>query len=54
MGMYMLQNKLSVEEISNLYLDGGVGHFSPEGHTYFADAIYRCFYSGEELAACIE
>lgn len=54
MGMYMLQNKLSVEEISNLYLDDGVGHFTPEGHTYFAEAINRCFYSGEEPASCIE
>ena len=54
MGMYMLQNKLSVEEISNLYLDNGVGHFTPEGHAYFAEAINRCFYSGEELASCIE
>lgn len=54
MGEYMLNEQLTVEEIRDLYLENGVGHFSPEGHAYFANAINECFYSGREITSCIE
>jgi hypothetical protein len=54
MGSYMLNQQLTVEEIKSFYLSDGVGHFSPEGHEYYAEAINRCFYSGLEPSACIE
>jgi hypothetical protein len=44
MGQYMLEDGLTVGEINALYLSLQ-GAFTPEGHRYFADAIYSCFYS---------
>lgn len=52
MGQYMLQDGLSVEEIRALYLPNREGGFTPDGHTYFADAIFSCFYSTAATGSC--
>jgi hypothetical protein len=52
MGQYMLEDGLSVEEINALYLSLGQGAFTPEGHRYFADAIFTCFYSEKLEPLC--
>ncbi len=45
MGRYMQSSGLPVEQVQELYFDGGSGALTPQGHAYFADAIYDCFYS---------
>lgn len=52
MGEFMLNNQLSVEEIRSLYLSNGQGHFTPQGHAYFAEALYSCFYSDSPPPIC--
>ena len=47
MGTYMKTAGLSVDEIQGLYFKDGTGHFTPEGHEFFANAIYACFYSDD-------
>ena len=47
MGAYMKTAGLSVDGIQGLYFKDGTGHFSPEGHEFFANAIYACFYSDD-------
>jgi hypothetical protein len=42
---------LSTEQVRALYLMDGTGHFSPAGHAFFADALYKCFY--ETTAECL-
>ena len=44
MGHFMYENRLKVDEIQGLYYSNGLGHFTPDGHKYFANAIYACFY----------
>jgi hypothetical protein len=44
-GQYMKENGLTVEDIKRLYYSDGQGHLTPEGHKFFADAVYQCFYS---------
>jgi hypothetical protein len=51
MGQYMQNDNLTVEQIKELYYADGQGHFTPEGHKYFADAVYRCFFAAEEASA---
>ncbi len=45
MTQYMYDNQLEVEYIKTLYYSNGSGHFTPEGHAYFAQAIYNYFYA---------
>jgi lysophospholipase L1-like esterase len=45
MGSYMYDNHLLPSQIKELYLTGGRGHFSENGHKYFAEALYDFFYS---------
>ncbi len=52
MGQYMFEDKLTVEQIRELYLSGNAGAFTPAGHMYFAEAIYSCFYSNAAGASC--
>lgn len=52
MGEYMLQDGLTVQEIRALYLPPQEGGFTPDGHAYFADAIYACFYSNTTDGRC--
>ncbi|MEM9775830.1 MAG: hypothetical protein AAF902_14735 [Chloroflexota bacterium] len=44
MGEFMQAEGLSVEDIQSLFFDDGLGYFTPEGHTFFAQAAYACFY----------
>lgn len=45
MGQYLQSSELAVDAIQGLYLEGGVGHLTQAGHSFFAQAIYDCFYS---------
>ncbi len=35
---------LSVDAIAAQYFDDGAGHFTPDGHTWVAQALFACFY----------
>ncbi len=52
MCQYMVQNKLNVEDIAQLYYSNGQGHFTPLGHNYFAEAMYACFYASATDEIC--
>jgi hypothetical protein len=52
MGQYMIEDQLTIEEIKALYHSDGQGSFTPEGHTYFAEAIFTCFYSDTPSSVC--
>jgi hypothetical protein len=41
------------EQIRSLYFADGTGYFTPAGHQFVADAVYRCFYdeAGAEAGA---
>ncbi|MGZ9234523.1 MAG: hypothetical protein ACXW4E_03285 [Anaerolineales bacterium] len=54
MGQYMYEDGLSVEEVQALYLLKGPGGFTSQGHQYFAEAIYQCFYSESANASCLK
>ncbi len=45
MTKYMYDDRLEVEYIKTLYYFNGSGHLTPEGHAYFAQAIYDYFYA---------
>jgi hypothetical protein len=43
-----------VEKIRSLYYEDGTGYFTPEGHQFVADAVYRCFYAAEPgMSGCM-
>lgn len=44
MGEYMRTSGLSTADIQALFMDQGRGHFTAEGHAFFAQAAYQCFY----------
>jgi len=48
MGQYMAEDKLTADEIQNLYFSDGLGHFTAVGHEYFARAVYNCFYADRQ------
>ena len=52
MGQYMLADGLTPEQIRALYLPNAVGGLTPQGHEYFADAIYSCFYAETSHSIC--
>lgn len=52
MGQYMLKDQLTAEQIKALYLSNNLGSLSPEGHDYFANALYMCFYSNNVNPIC--
>ena len=54
MAQYMLEDRLTVEEIRMLYMSNSLGSFTPQGHDYLAEAIYHCFYSKETQLDCTE
>jgi hypothetical protein len=54
MGQYILRDRLTVEEIRALYFYDNLGHFTPLGHEYFANAINACFYSDDSLDSCLK
>lgn len=52
MGQYLMADGLSAEKIQSLFYQNGLGHLTPEGHAYFAQAIYNCFYAPTGNDAC--
>ena len=44
MGEYMRASGLSTADIQALFMDEGRGYFTAEGHAFFAQAAYECFY----------
>jgi hypothetical protein len=52
MGQYMLEDELTVNEIQALYMPNAEAEFTPQGHAYFADAMYACFYSNAANSIC--
>lgn len=45
MGQHIVNTRSDAQAIQSLYFDAGRGHLTPEGHRYFAQAIYDCFYN---------
>ena len=45
LGTYMASRGMSPAEIQTLYYDNGLGHFTPQGHAFAAEAVYDCFYA---------
>lgn len=54
MGQQMIADQLTVEGIKKLYFSNGQGHLTTEGHQYFAESIFSCFYSEEALNICVK
>ncbi len=54
MGSYIQESGLSVSDIQSLYFRDGTGHFTPQGHEFFANALYTCFYSNNLSADICE
>ena len=48
MGHYMYEDGLTVDEIKSLYMPGNETSFTAKGHSYFADALYSAFYTGQK------
>jgi hypothetical protein len=44
MGDYMQKSGANVDQIKSLFFKNGTGHFTKEGHAYFAQAVYTCLY----------
>lgn len=44
MGQRMLEDGLTAAQLQSFYYSHGTGHFTPEGHAYFATSIEECFY----------
>lgn len=45
LGLYMAAQGLSPADVQAFYYKDGLGHFTPAGHAFAADAIYQCFYA---------
>lgn len=45
MGRYMQAGGASSAQVRELFFNGGRGHLTEQGHAFFAQAIYDCFYS---------
>ena len=54
LGEYMQASGLSKEEVQELYLRDGTGHFSPEGHAFVSQALLDCFYDGPDACPPLE
>lgn len=52
LGEYLETNEYTLDEIKELYLNEGTGHFSTTGHAFVADTIFKCFYSSPQ--SCTE
>jgi hypothetical protein len=51
MGQKFQEDKLGLAKIRRNFYQDGLGHFTPDGHLYFAKSIYNTFYlSGEPRA----
>lgn len=45
LGAYMQAQGLTPAEVQSLYFEEGLGHLTPEGHEFVAEALYECFYA---------
>lgn len=45
LGQYMQEGGLTIQQVKALYYADGLGHFTPQGHDFVAQAIYRCFFA---------
>ena len=45
LGAYMQAQGLTPADLQKLYFEDGLGHFTPAGHEFVADALYQCFYA---------
>jgi hypothetical protein len=45
MGRVMQATGVTAEEVRSLFFDGGKGHLTDTGHSFFAQAIFDCFYA---------
>ncbi|MBI5302104.1 MAG: hypothetical protein HY868_08210 [Chloroflexi bacterium] len=54
MGQFIRQAGLNTDEIKALFYKDGTGHLTPQGHAYFAQAMYACFYGADRGACGIE
>ena len=44
MGQVMQSQGLTAEDIQTLFFNEGSGYLTEEGHRYFADMMFDCFY----------
>ncbi|MEM7034456.1 MAG: SGNH/GDSL hydrolase family protein [Chloroflexota bacterium] len=51
-GDYLKTIGADVETIQSYYFFEGVGHFTPEGHRFFAEAVYACLYDEQAMTSC--
>jgi hypothetical protein len=54
MGKQMIADRLTVEQIKSMYYSNGHGHFTPQGHEYFASSIFNCLFSDAETQLCLK
>lgn len=45
MGQYLFEDGLDASLVNQLYYKNGSGHLTSDGHHYFAEAMYACFYN---------
>jgi hypothetical protein len=45
LGTYMAASEMTPAAVQELYYDNGLGHFTPEGHEFAAEAVYKCFFA---------
>lgn len=45
LGAYMAAQGLAPSDVQALYFKDGLGHLTPAGHAFVAEAIYECFYA---------
>jgi hypothetical protein len=45
MGQWLAEQGVPVEEIQSLYFEDGLGHLTANGHAYFAETTFSCFYA---------
>lgn len=45
MGQWLVEQGVPVEEIQSLYFEDGLGHLTANGHAYFAETTFNCFYA---------
>ncbi len=45
LGAYMAAMNMKPEDVQKLYYKNGLGHFTPEGHEFAAEAVHQCFFA---------
>jgi hypothetical protein len=48
MGDYMQKSGATIDQIKSMFFKNGKGHFTKEGHAYFAQAVYTCLYQASK------